>query len=88
MSLNEVLNDWKDYDVKKRKNGLDPQYFLWDESWEIHYLKSKIKNLYPQYNDLTIFESIEACCKAKDILRKDFVSNVIDHLSLHQPLTN
>jgi len=88
MSLNEILNDWKEYDDKKRKSGLDPNYFLWDESWEIHYLKSKIKNSYPQYHDLAIFEAIEACCKTKIVLRIDFVSLVIDHLRLHKQLSN
>lgn len=81
MSIEKVLTAWDDYDKKKKKAGLNPEYFLWDESWEIHYLKSKIKNVYPHLNDLTIFQAIEASCKSRIVLRKDFANTVIERLN-------
>jgi hypothetical protein len=86
MSLEKVLNDWKEYDRKKIKNGLDPNYFLWDESWEIHFLKTKIKNIYPGVRELTIFQAIEASCGNRTILRKDFVQKVLTKLDLYKPI--
>jgi len=82
MSVDSVLNNWSDYDEKKIKNGLDPDFFSHDESWEIHYLRSKIRNVYPQVDDLKIFEAIEACSLKKNELRKSFVDNVLTKLGL------
>jgi len=79
MSLEKVLNDWKEYDQKKIKDGLDPLYFIWNESWEIHYLKTKIKYVYPVYDELMIFEAIDASCISEKIkiVRSDFVKKVL-----------
>ena len=84
MPLEKVLDDWKDYDQKKIENGLDPDYFLWDESWEIHFLKTKIKSCYPNFTDLTIFEAIEASCGIRNIQRIEFVQKVLTRLNLYK----
>lgn len=82
MILYKILNHWEDYDEKKRKNGLDPLIFLYDESWEIYYLKGKIKNEFPLIDDLIIFEAIEACSIPGKSNREDFVQSVIKTLKL------
>ena len=82
MSLEKVLNNWKDYDEKKIENGGDPNLFSCNESWEIYYLKTKIRNEYPHYDDLKIFEAIEAISRTDHSRRNDFVQLVLKRLGL------
>ena len=82
MSVEKVLLGWQDYEEKKIKNDTDPKYFLSDESWEIHYLKSKIRNEYPQFDDLMVFEAIEVCSRKDPRPRREFVLNVLEQLGI------
>lgn len=61
MSLNSImLDDWSDYDQKKLKKP-DANNFSCSESWEVDYLKNKIKRHHPMYTDMQIINAIMLC---------------------------
>ena len=59
----KILNDnWSDYD-KKKKKWEDRFFFSCEESWEVDYLVSKIRKIYPLKSESAIRAAITSCCK-------------------------
>lgn len=79
----KVLNDdWTDYDNKKITGKADAKNFACTEPWEVDYLASKIRRLYPQYTSELIRTAIKECCKiiGAPHPRKTFVKCVMERL--------
>lgn len=76
-----LKDDWKDYDKHKTRDNRDRSKFLC-EQWEIRYLVSKIKTLYPQFSETDVTNAISECCRT--VLaprhRTDFVDCVMKRL--------
>ena len=78
----KILNDnWSDYDNKK-KRWEDRFFFSCEESWEVEYLVSKIKRIYPSKSEAAIRAAISSCCKeiAGNKPREKFVRCVMGKL--------
>jgi len=59
----KILNDdWSYYDDRKKK-GVDRLFFACEESWEVDYLVSKIRKIYPAKTETGIRAAILSCCK-------------------------
>ena len=85
MATNKILNeDWTDYDNRKIRDKRDGNFFACTESWEVDYLKSKIKKLFPHLKDEQIIAAIMACCVIVGAPhpRKTFVECVVKRLEL------
>jgi hypothetical protein len=79
----KVLNeDWSDYDNRKIRDLRDAKDFACTESWEVDYLVSKIRKVYPTYNENTIRNAISSCCRTVGAPhpRKAFVECVMQRL--------
>jgi len=63
MSLIKVLENWSDYDNRKKKKE-DARYFSCSENWEVEYLINKIRRVFPQLTTIVIKEAIQHCCVA------------------------
>jgi hypothetical protein len=87
MSLEKVLNNWKDYDRKKSQRNADPHYFLCEEEWEREYLKNKIVAVFPSKSDNQVLAAILFCCQTLEspLSRKIFVSQVLKKLEITSP---
>jgi hypothetical protein len=58
-----ILSDnWSDYDNKKKK-WEDRLFFSCEEPWEVEYLVSKIRRIYPLKLESAIRTAIASCCK-------------------------
>ncbi|KYP14145.1 hypothetical protein [Flavihumibacter sp. CACIAM 22H1] len=57
-----LKEDWSDYDNKKKK-WVDRFFFSCEEVWEIDYLVSKIRKVYPSISETAIRTAIASCCK-------------------------
>jgi len=81
MSLSKVLENWSDYDDRKKK-GEDSRYFACSEAWEVQYLIDRIRKVYPNLGTETIRRAIEQCCASVSAPRprKDFVECVLKRL--------
>ena len=62
MPENILKDDWSYYDDKKKKKE-DRLFFACEESWEVDYLVSKIRKIYPSKSELLIRAAITSCCK-------------------------
>jgi hypothetical protein len=62
MSYALILEDWLEYDIKKKLAKQNPQKFLCTEAWERIYLTQKIKQHFPTLNDAEIATAIRQCC--------------------------
>jgi hypothetical protein len=84
MTVFYVLQNWKEYDNRKMRSGLDPRFFNCYENWEIEFLVKKIQHIYAFIPDNHIRCAIsKACDEGK--LQKDremFVSSVLEHLAI------
>ncbi|MBK6835588.1 MAG: hypothetical protein IPG89_15465 [Bacteroidetes bacterium] len=83
MSVTKILNeDWTEYDNRKIRDSRDAKFFACTESWEVNYLKSKIRKYYPFTPEKTIDDTIKACCQSIDSPhpRKTFVECVAKKL--------
>lgn len=57
-----ILNDnWSDYDNRK-KRYIDRFFFACEQKWEVDYLVSKIKRIYPSKSESAIRAAITSCC--------------------------
>jgi hypothetical protein len=76
-----LKEDWSDYDNRKKK-WEDRFFFSCEESWEVDYLVTKIKKIYPLKTDTAIRAAITSCCKeiTGNKPRKEFVYCVITKL--------
>lgn len=83
MTIDKVLEDWKDYDDKKKKVG-DARYFACTETWEVDYLAKKIKKAYIWLSEEKIKNAIQTCCRtvAAPHPRKTFVQCVLAKLDV------
>ncbi|HEY9048259.1 MAG TPA: hypothetical protein VIN08_20270 [Ohtaekwangia sp.] len=83
MSLTKVLENWSDYDNKKKK-GEDANFFSCTESWEVDYLVNKIKKVFPSQTTDAIVRAIQACCSSISAPRprRVFVECVLRRLGL------
>ncbi len=83
MALKRVLENWDDYDNRK-KVGEDRRYFSCTEDWERRYLIDKVLDVYPNIGRERIIAAIESCCKAVPAprVRAVFVECVLRRLGL------
>lgn len=83
MNLERVLENWEDYD-KKKKKGVDARYFSCSEQWEIDYLTEKIVIVFPKQMPDRIRRAISSCCEIVPAprLRRKFVECVLRRLRL------
>ncbi|HTA60909.1 MAG TPA: hypothetical protein VK835_00575 [Bacteroidia bacterium] len=64
MSYALILENWLEYDTKKKLAKQNPQNFLCTEAWERIYLTQKIKQHFPAVTDTEIATAIRECCVA------------------------
>jgi hypothetical protein len=83
MSLHAVLEDWSDYDDRKKKSG-DAHYFACTEGWEVLYLVDKIHSTYGYVDRLAIREAVRHFCAISHgpHPRKLFVTSVLNRLGV------
>ena len=62
MSYALILQDWTDYDSKKKLARQNPNKFMCTQAWERIYLTHKIKQRYPQISNQQISTAIRQCC--------------------------
>jgi hypothetical protein len=81
MSLATIMENWSEYDNKKKKSE-DSRFFACTESWEVEYLISRITKVYPYKSKESIKAVIEACCKQINAPRprEKFVQCVLTRL--------
>lgn len=81
MSKEKVLEDWSEYDDRKKRKG-DANFFSCEESWEVDYLVDKIRKSYPNFSEQKIKEAISECCKtvSGNKPRRQFVECVMNRL--------
>lgn len=79
MSKNPVLENWEEYESRKKQNGQDPGYFSCDEAWEVWYLKKKVLLLYPNLDRMVVLEAIGECCRnvTAPISRNKFIEQLL-----------
>lgn len=85
MSIKKILEeDWSDYDSRKIQNEEDTLLFSCSDTWEMEYLRNKIKKYCPRLSDAAIQSSIDACCASFGSMhpRKKFVERVGNRLSI------
>src|SRR5437764_94757 len=85
MSLQKILRHWEVYNRKKVNTGTASRYFLCNDNWEIDFLTSKIKTVYPWIHEMNIREAIKKSCNdlQPKYPRKKFVSAVLKKLNIH-----
>jgi hypothetical protein len=64
MSFELILQDWSDYDAKKKLARQNPAKFLCTQAWERIYLIHKIKQHHPNLHEREITTAIRECCLA------------------------
>jgi len=84
MTVYYILQNWKEYDVRKRGSGMDPRFFDCLENWEIDFLIQKIQQLYTFISDSVIRRAINKACEKGNVTlqREIFVSTVLDYLAV------
>ena len=81
---NQLSENWGDYDKRKQNEGGDPQFFSFNEVWEVFYLAKKINLLFPALSEITILETSASGCqhRAEQVERKQFLLYVLHALQL------
>lgn len=84
MSLQKILENWSDYDNKKKKH-LDAKDFACTEAWEVDYLVGRIREHYPRKTSQEIRNAIKSCCESQKPPRprEAFVKCVLGKLGLN-----
>lgn len=79
MSKNPFLENWDEYESRKKQKGQDPGYFSCDEAWEVWYLKKKVLSEYPNLNQMLVLEAIGECCRniTVPVLRSKFIERLL-----------
>jgi hypothetical protein len=79
---NVDVENWPDYDDRKKRGGSDHRDFACTESWEVDYLIGKIIASYSYLTREEIRKAIEACCQLVRAPhpRKKFVDCVMQRL--------
>ena len=85
MNLTKVLENWSDYDNRKKKYA-DARFFSCTETWEVDYLVKKIKEGFPLQAEGNVKKAIEECCRALRAPhpRDQFVTCVLQRLGLQK----
>lgn len=83
MSKAILLEDWTEYDDKKKKHE-DRFFFSCEEKWEVDYLVKKIHDKHPDISTDDIRVAISECCKTVhgNKPRAKFVNCVTDRLGV------
>lgn len=83
MSLTKILENWSDYDDRKKKYA-DARFFSCTESWEVDYLVKKVKETSSSLSEASIRKAIEECCRSlrAPYPRDQFVRCVVQRLGL------
>ena len=84
MTVFYVLQDWKDYDIRKQGSGMDPRFFNCVENWEIDFLVKRIQHIYTLIPDALIRTAITIACDQETVAkeRECFVSAVLANLAI------
>ena len=84
MTVFYVLQNWKEYDVRKKGSGMDPRFFNCLENWEIDFLIKRIQHIYTFIPDGMIRKAISKACEKENVARQreNFVSAVLEHLAI------
>jgi hypothetical protein len=84
MTVFYVLQNWKEYDVRKKVSGADPRFFNCFENWEIEFLVKKIQHIYSFIPDNLIRKAITKACDGEPLTkdREIFVSAVLEQLAI------
>ncbi len=79
---NVDVENWPEYDDRKKRGGSDHRDFACTESWERDYLIDKIIRTYPYLSRDEITKAIDACCAIVRAPRprKQFVDCVMQRL--------
>lgn len=85
MPIRKILNeDWTDYDNRKIRDRRDSKFFACSETWEVDFLKNKIKRNHPTKTEEAILHAIKMCCAlgSAPYPREKFVECVLKRLSI------
>jgi transcriptional regulator CtsR len=84
MTVYYILQNWKEYDVRKRGSGMDPRIFNCLENWEIDFLVERIQHIYTFISDSVIRKAIVKACEKENVTRQreNFVSAVLEYLAV------
>ena len=84
MTVFYVLQNWKDYDVRKQGSGMDPRFFDCLQTWEIEFLVNRIQHIYTFIPDSLIRRAISKACDKENVTREreNFVSAVLENLAI------
>lgn len=76
----EILENWNDYEIKKRKRMI---LFDCGERWEREYLIDKIHQHIPERSKEDILQAIYSCCRSisSPAPRDMFIKTVLRRLS-------
>lgn len=80
----QILNiDWVDYDKRKSRENKSNANFSCEAEWEVNYLVSKIRKVYPHFREQNIIKIIHECCQSMPAprLRTEFVHRVMKNLN-------
>ena len=84
MTLLYILQNWKEYDMRKRGSGMDPRFFNCLENWEIEFLIQRIQQIYTFISDSLIRLAISKACEKETVTREreHFVNAVLEYLAI------
>ena len=84
MTVFYVLQNWKEYDVRKQGSGMDPRFFNCLENWEIEFLVKRIQHIYTFISDGLIRGAISKACDKETVTREreNFVNAVLEYLAI------
>ena len=84
MTVFYVLQNWKEYDVRKQVSGMDPRFFDCVQNWEIEFLIERIRHIYTVIPESHIRNAIRKACDKENVTREreNFVSAVLANLTM------
>jgi hypothetical protein len=84
MILFLILENWDEYDTRKKQQSEDPRIFNPSFPWEIEFLVSKIRNICNEVDQSEIINAILTVCKNPIALRHRpiLVKSVLEQLCL------
>ena len=83
MTVYYILQNWKEYDVRKRGSGMDPRFFNCLENWEIDFLIERIQQIYNFISENVIRIAISKACEENlTRQRENFVTAVLEYLAI------
>jgi hypothetical protein len=79
-----ILQNWGDYDKQKSGLGEDARLFRPTEEWEVEFLTSKIRRVYPFISAPVIFKAITSVnhLQGGPASREEFVRDVLCELGI------